>query len=902
MSSRSPTQWRSHAQKLQSLLNLAKIREKSSGLSSPPFDYNFPPTFRTSGSESFSSGTADKENALPSTISKPSSTSAPSAPGGPFTSLTGQLKKLQVEVVRQKERTEGFFWDLRNVRHHEDRDRQSAIQAREDLKVHKQESDTAMHTVQANLGNTTCQLNDTLTATKEAHADAEAQRQLVTAAQMELTVIKSEAVAMVDTVKKVSAQEVTDVVRMSEEHVARAALVERGSKLRLKKLGVITPATRGLVRELVVLGVPVKKVNRVIGALSRLTGVTVVGSIDNRSVRRIVLEGGIAAKMQRVEEISKTDGFTASGDGTTHKHINYEACNLYVNQGDTHTRCFLGISSAPNHTSKMQLHGLQKHVGELYDVYNASPHGHDNPTDARQFMNKLRGMNTDHTEDQKKLHRLTAELKTRNNQEVRGERALAELPTESMVLLVTDEMDRVVSSAGGADAWLCLPQAERAARYDSAILSVKMALGETAFRNLPAAEQRKVTLTGWLSLSACNNKKGHQDSYRWYFEDSPNVDKLAQFPNVSSVRFGAFGDAASEILVHLPVYIEFLEHARDKKVLMNHSHMEKNIYRALKDQPTLMELCALSLYSQAVPHPYLREVHGPDSSQINHLDLGPLHERVRAHCKAITEQPSRLLAPDASHMLGALDGKQWERPVAFAAVHQLRPLLPDIENITFCAEFNPNGLISTLNASERNEAWVHPTNDDNKGALGTYRHNAHKMYKLNQTADFVDTFTTEEHKFLRQAACNEDGSGLERKRRQEQIELEKEAVTAKRRKRIERAHKKGAMVEKLMGLTRITNPDTVTEALVNVALDLQLDWYRIFVDPLTENTAVKVPKKNTVGLKVLKIAALKDAIARYTLLAQDIRDRVEAKVQGDPDDEADSMGEAVFFRESDEET
>ena len=65
----------------------------------------------------------------------------------------------------------------------------------------------------------------------------------------------------------------------------------------------------------------------------------------------------------------------------------------------------------------MQLHGWQKLVGELYDVYNSSPRGQDKPIDTRQFTDKLRGMNTDHAEDQKKLHRLVAEWKTRNDRE-----------------------------------------------------------------------------------------------------------------------------------------------------------------------------------------------------------------------------------------------------------------------------------------------------------------------------------------------------------------------------------------------------------------------------------------------------------------------------------------------------
>ena len=100
------------------------------------------------------------------------------------------------------------------------------------------------------------------------------------------------------------------------------------------------------------------------------------------------------------------------------------------------------------------------------------------------------------------------------------------------------------------------------------------------------------------------------------------------------------------------------------------------------------------------------------------------------------------------------------------------------------------------------------------------------------------------------------------------------------------------MYSKPRALTRISDPNAVTEALINAHLDLQLDWYRTFVDPLTGSTAVKVPKKNAVGLKALKITALKDAITRYELLSPEIREDVEARVGGLETDN-DVVGEAA---------
>lgn len=104
-----------------------------------------------------------------------------------------------------------------------------------------------------------------------------------------------------------------DTVRRAVDQEKCAQAIRVKFKTRLKKHGVITPAAWATVCELVALGVPVKKVNEVLAVLTRLMGVAITGSIDGRSVRRIVLEGGIAAKIQLVEEIASADGVSILG-------------------------------------------------------------------------------------------------------------------------------------------------------------------------------------------------------------------------------------------------------------------------------------------------------------------------------------------------------------------------------------------------------------------------------------------------------------------------------------------------------------------------------------------------------------------------------------------------------------
>lgn len=88
--------------------------------------------------------------------------------------------------------------------------------------------------------------------------------------------------------------------------------------------------------------------------------------------------------------------------------------------------------------------------------------------------------------------------------------------------------------------------------------------------------------------------------------------------------------------------------------------MESNIWKALHDIPTLTELCALALYGQAITHPYMREVHGAQRQHLNGLNLGPLHERVKAHCRKLIAEPELLYGPEAAYEKGSMDGKGWD--------------------------------------------------------------------------------------------------------------------------------------------------------------------------------------------------------------------------------------------------
>ncbi|KAF8157912.1 hypothetical protein B0H34DRAFT_674423 [Crassisporium funariophilum] len=159
---------------------------------------------------------------------------------------------------------------------------------------------------------------------------------------------------------------------------------------------------------------------------------------------------------------------------------------------------------------------------------------------------------------------------------------------------------------------------------------------------------------------------------------------------------------------------------------------------------------------------------GSGDKEINILDLGPLHKKVKAHCIKIIDNPTLLLAANTSHTAGTLDGKLWQRPEAFYAVHQMAPTLPHLELCLvalyrgalktwnwFTSKFEEDGAIHGLSNAAKCRIHMSATNNHNEGALGSLRvamqaapnlslqkFNSKMMYKKNGTHTFVDAECT----------------------------------------------------------------------------------------------------------------------------------------------------------------
>ncbi|KAI0081929.1 hypothetical protein K474DRAFT_1703403 [Panus rudis PR-1116 ss-1] len=272
------------------------------------------------------------------------------------------------------------------------------------------------------------------------------------------------------------------------------------STYQVKNKGIITHETRQMVLGLVAEGIPACHVWSAITKLAGCFGITLKGAISRRSIRRILCEGGVAAHMQLAIELSETDSFTISTDGTSHRHIPHGSSHVVLRLpgSDIPVTRTLPVSSGANHTSETQLAWIRANLQAICDIWKASPKESRYPllSFARLFV-KLLGMGSDHAEDQKKLARLIEELKRICRYFVLGEDALFAMSTEEMMAVLTTKAQDQVEKVGGLDEWQALDEATQEKYSRKAYEDMCRAIGTDLFQTLPENERRLLLLFIW---------------------------------------------------------------------------------------------------------------------------------------------------------------------------------------------------------------------------------------------------------------------------------------------------------------------------------------------------------------------------------------------------------------------
>jgi hypothetical protein len=359
-----------------------------------------------------------------------------------------------------------------------------------------------------------------------------------------------------------------------------------------------------------------------------------------------------------------------------------------------------------------------------------------------------------------------------------------------------------------------------------------------------------------------DDKKGHHDFFRDWWRKHVNIPFT--FPDTSNNRFQSYCYAAAALLLYLQFFRQFLEHLRITKQSGRLNHMEANLWKALHDPATLSELAILALYGEAVSYPYVKAIRTTTDSEEkqNMLDLGPLHKKVSTHIQAIIANPHILLCENPTNITASLGGDEWQHPNIFKCINDLD--LPNLKELLvafftgadetwtrFTSEFAPNGLIDGATTEERDLAWMPATNDENEGALGSFRklirqqpqltmqaYNGLTMFFRNNTQLFMEAkFTTEEdHKFLHKLA-RESGSGEQawRKAGVDHRDDKQRHLMEKRKKAQEKAQENA---ERIAGITIILDKNIVYGLKGNSLLD----QIKVFKEAGAPNLQGAIPK------------------------------------------------------------
>ncbi|KDQ57065.1 hypothetical protein JAAARDRAFT_131143 [Jaapia argillacea MUCL 33604] len=746
---------------------------------------------------------------------------------------------------------------------------------------------------------------------------------------------------------------------------ARRAALKESLKFKLRDKGAYASETRALVRALVNSGCSQRKVGKVLKLVGKAMGMSIDREISRRTVGRIILEGGIAAEMQIGYEVSQVKGLAFNGDGTTLRRVNQESRHLvyrapsYSDEPSRHQCRFLGVDSAPDHSSKTQMEGWQKKFDTIAATFSESPLAKRLHLQLRlrDIVAKGVGMSGDHASDVGCTARLMRELKDKSVLEILGEEVLSLRPPQDLVLRVAEGLRRKMAEIGGEEFWNVLA-IEKRTEYELAVISeLTRTLGGEELAHLSPQERHlydmffkvgccmhkdlnsvrygvlamllwwaahgvqgptllpnkdnAAVLAGRSSLPEAatdaelralevstrggvkaadlagaifnnkDDKKGQHDVYISWFKH--RLGHALRFPDTSNTRFQTHCTAAAELILHLELYIEFLLCIRDKKDSMTWTNMEENLFRALQDIPTLTELAVLALYAETISHPYMRVVRGPGAEQVNILELGPFHTKVKTHIQKLIRHPELILSDEADYRTGSLDGQEWEHPDIVACIHSRSSGLPYLEPVfvtflegtlkgweRFTTEFQDDGPIAMASDADKEIAWMPATNDINEGALGwkrvisrqkpiqtAHQQNAAGMYDRNGTQLFMDAvLESDDQEYVMRKARDRDASGLERKRLTELAEAHEREVEANRMKKLEKEKKAFEKLEKLAAVTLVLDIAHL-DGLNCAKLDDQLNVY-CQIDEI-----VQTQKKKDRKTRATKLLALQGAIMRY---------------------------------------
>lgn len=172
-----------------------------------------------------------------------------------------------------------------------------------------------------------------------------------------------------------------------------------------------------------------------------------------------------------------------------------------------HKQFFTGITMATAHSAEAQLEGQMRSWAAKCITHNKFIHRHGTRPNVRprHIFKKVKGLNTDHAPDQKKLRRGWRDVKLRASIEGLGESFLETIPLEVQEIVFADEKAAFIAAVGGPAQWDALGDDECETRADSARTETLYRIGTTIFDSLPKATQDTIRRLAWAGC--CMHKE-----------------------------------------------------------------------------------------------------------------------------------------------------------------------------------------------------------------------------------------------------------------------------------------------------------------------------------------------------------------------------------------------------------
>jgi hypothetical protein len=264
---------------------------------------------------------------------------------------------------------------------------------------------------------------------------------------------------------------------------------------------------------------------------------------------------------------------TMSGDGTSLRHLNYESKHAnfrttlynapagsdveripeapapgivpgYTNafQGDRVTR-FLGLTSAPDHTSETQLTGWKELNTQFHETYNESPRGQEAPISLRSMPAKLTAANTDHAADQKKLARGIKDWKIESERIVRGEKDALQWTAEDLLELIVEESGKKIDMVGSVADFDALSAKHQEQLNTETYERIFFRVGEMSYVASSPEQQRAANLFVWAGCcmhKELNAVKGGDAAMRSFWIGT-EFDPPMKLMNIDNARAAASG-------------------------------------------------------------------------------------------------------------------------------------------------------------------------------------------------------------------------------------------------------------------------------------------------------------------------------------------------------------------------